>query len=78
MANELWNQRVQRAQEAASARRGIDVSVMLPPRNPAADGGVYRVEAATAEAVMADVVAEAEAVVAAVAPGCAGRPRHWP
>ncbi|MBI3957620.1 MAG: Rieske 2Fe-2S domain-containing protein [Chloroflexi bacterium] len=64
MANELWLERVQRAQEAASARRGVDVSVMRPPRNPSADGSTQRAEA-VAQPVVADVVAEAEAVVAA-------------
>jgi len=68
MANELWNERVRRAQEAAAARKGIDVSVMLPPRNPSADGSRHRAEEPVAQAVATDVVAEAEAIVEAVAP----------
>lgn len=67
MANELWLERVRRAQEAAAERRGVDVSVMLPPRNPSEGGGaVAAEEAAPAAAVAEEVaaaVAEAEAVV---------------
>ena len=51
MANELWKQRVQRAQEAAAGRRGVDVSVMLPPRNPSADGSTHQAEKAVVEQV---------------------------
>ena len=72
MANELWNQRVLRAQQITAERKGIDISIMLPPRNPSADGSTHRAEAAVAEVVaapvVADVVAQAEAVVEVVAP----------
>lgn len=68
MANELWQQRVQRAQTAAAARRGVDVSIMLPPRNPSADGSTHQAEKAVAEPVVAAVVAEAVAVIEAAAP----------
>ncbi|MBX3001872.1 MAG: Rieske 2Fe-2S domain-containing protein [Caldilineaceae bacterium] len=36
MANEQWQARVERAQQMAAARRGVDVEVMLPPRQPGA------------------------------------------
>jgi len=75
MANELWNQRVLRAQQITAERKGIDISVMLPPRNPSADGSTHQPEEAVAEPAVAeaavaqppaaDVVAEAEAVVEA-------------
>lgn len=68
MANELWLERVRRAQEAAAARKGIDVSVMLPPRNPSEGGSAHSAVEAAAEPAVADVVAEAEAVVEAAAP----------
>lgn len=72
MANELWNERVQRAQQITSERKGIDISVMLPPRNPSADGSTHRAEAVVAEVVsvpvVADVIAQAEAVVEAATP----------
>ena len=76
MANELWQQRVQRAQEVTAERKGIDISVMLSPRNPSADGSAHRAEEVVVKAVtkpvvapvVADVVAEAEAVVESVAP----------
>jgi len=68
MANELWKQRVERAQQIAAERKGIDISVMLPPRNPSADGSRHGAEEPVAAAVVADVVAEAEAVVEAAAP----------
>jgi cytochrome b6-f complex iron-sulfur subunit len=73
MANELWNERVLRAQQITAERKGIDISVMLPPRNPSADGSTHQAEeAVAAQAVavsaVADVVAEAEAVVEAAAP----------
>lgn len=38
MANELWQERVARAQQMAAERLGIDASEMLPPRNPAPEG----------------------------------------
>jgi len=76
MANELWNERVRRAQEITAERKGIDISVMLLPRSPSADGSAHQAEdaapAAVAQPVVADVVAEAatlaEAVVEAVPP----------
>ncbi len=81
MANELWNQRVLRAQQITAERKGIDISVMLPPRNPSADGSTHQPEEVVAETAVAqpavaevaapasaDVVAEAEAVVEAAAP----------
>ena len=83
MANELWNQRVLRAQQITAERKGIDISIMLPPRNPSADGSTHQAEdavaapavaetavaaPAVAETAGADVVAEAEAVVEATAP----------
>lgn len=78
MANELWNERVLRAQQITAERKGIDISVMLPPRNPSADGSTHQAEEAVAaqavaepavaETAVADVVAEAEAVVEAAAP----------
>lgn len=74
MANELWKQRVQRAQEAAAGRRGVDVSVMLPPRNPSADGSTHQAEKAVAEPIAAPVVMEAVAVVETAAPAAAPAP----
>ena len=72
MANELWNQRVLQAQQITAERKGIDISVMLSPRNPSADGSAHKAEEAVTELVTAsvvtDVVAEAEAVVEAAAP----------
>lgn len=81
MANELWNQRVLQAQQIAAERMGIDISVMLPPRNPSADGSAHTAEEAVAEeavvevaspavaeSAVADVIAEAEAVVESAAP----------
>lgn len=81
MANELWNQRVLRAQQITAERKGIDISIMLPPRNPSADGSTHQAEEAVvevaapavaepavAETAVADVVAEAEAVVETAAP----------
>jgi cytochrome b6-f complex iron-sulfur subunit len=49
MANEQWRARVRRAQEMAAARRGVDVAVMLPPRQP--DGGGAAAHQAKAEPV---------------------------
>ena len=74
MANELWKQRVQRAQEAAAGRRGVDVSVMLPPRNPSADGSTHQAEKAVVEPIAAPVVMEAVAVVETAAPAAAPAP----
>lgn len=74
MANELWLERVRRAQEAAAARKGIDVSVMLPPRNPSEGGSAHSAVETAPEPVVADVVAEAEAVVEAAAPVAVAAP----
>lgn len=82
MANELWQERVRQAQEAAASRLGVDVSVMLPPRNPSEGGSAHAAEEAAEEPVASavtedvateDVVAEAEAVVetASAAPAAA-------
>lgn len=82
MANELWQERVRQAQEAAASRLGVDVSVMLPPRNPSEGGSAHAAEeaaeepvasAVTEDVVTEDVVAEAEAVVetASAAPAAA-------
>jgi len=68
MANELWQQRVQRAQEAAAARLGVDVSVMRPPRSPSAEGSAQEGKEAAPEPTVPAVVTEAEAVVEAVEP----------
>ncbi len=72
MANELWKERVRRAQEITAERKGIDISVMLPPRNPSEGGSAHSAaateQAAIAEPVVEDAVAEAQAVVEASAP----------
>ncbi|MBI1298756.1 Rieske 2Fe-2S domain-containing protein [bacterium] len=61
MANEQWRARVKRAQEMTAERRGIDVAVMLPPRQP--DGGGAAAHQAEAEP-MAVAQAQPEPVAA--------------
>jgi cytochrome b6-f complex iron-sulfur subunit len=70
MANEQWQERVKRAQQMAAARRGVDVDVMLPPRQPGAGGAAAHAaeaEPATTAAQPAQSVVVAESTpVAAV------------
>lgn len=62
MANEQWRARVKRAQQMAAERRGVDVSVMLPPRQP--DAGGAAAHRAEAEPVAAVQTTQPEAVAA--------------
>jgi cytochrome b6-f complex iron-sulfur subunit len=62
MANEQWQERVKRAQQMAAERRGVDVEVMQPPRQPGAGGAAaHAAEAAPAAPVVAQP-AQSEAV----------------
>jgi cytochrome b6-f complex iron-sulfur subunit len=74
MANEQWQARVQRAQQMAAERLGVDVSVMQPPRQPDAGGAsADAAEAETAPEVQATPVqAEPVAAVAGAEAPAAG------
>jgi cytochrome b6-f complex iron-sulfur subunit len=80
MANEQWQARVGRAQQMAAERRGVDVSIMQPPRQPGAGGAAAHaaeaepIEAEPAYAVVSTApVAATESVPAAVGNSSAQR-----
>lgn len=76
MASEQWNARVARAQQMAAERLGVDVSVMLPPREGGAGEEVPAAAAAPEPEVQqtaAEVVTETAPVATAeAAPAVAG------
>lgn len=62
MANEQWQERVKRAQQMAAERRGVDVEVMQPPRQPGAGGAAAHAAEATPAAPAVAQPAQSEAV----------------
>ncbi len=67
MANEQWQARVDRAQQMAAERLGVDVAIMQPPRQPGA-GGAAAPEAAEPVAAAQPVIAQTAAHPVAAAP----------
>ncbi len=64
MANEQWRARVQRAQQMAAERLGVDAAIMQPPRQPDGGGAAAHSAEAEAEPVAVAEVAQPETVAA--------------